>query len=100
MAGHDACLGILGFYKALLITEVKGTDGYAEALVVLDAAEASFHKAYAPDNQVFSAVAQLRAQLAQAGAASPAGQPAQTAVPPTAQPSPGPAQGGSSSPTP
>ena len=75
MAGHDACLGILGFYKALLITEVKGTDGYAEALAVLDAAEASFRKAYAPENQVFSAVAQLRAQLAQAGAA-PAGQPA------------------------
>ena len=82
MAGHDACLGILGFYKALLITEVKGADGYAEALSVLDAAEASFRKAYTPDNQVFATVAQLRAQLAQAGAppsappASPAGQPA------------------------
>jgi len=68
MSGHDACLGILGFYKALLITEVKGTDGYAEAAAILDAAEASFHKAYAPDNQVFATVAQLRAQLAQAGA--------------------------------
>jgi len=95
MAGQDACLGILGFYKALLITEVKGTDGYAEAMSVLDAAEASFHRAYAPDNQVFSAVAQLRAQLAQAGtAASPA---------PAAQPSPsapGAVPGGSASPTP
>lgn len=79
MAGHDACLGILGFYKALLITEVKGSDGYAEAATVLDAAEASFRKAYAPDNQVFSAVAQLRAQLVQPGAAAPAAQPASPA---------------------
>jgi tetratricopeptide (TPR) repeat protein len=84
MAGKDACLGILGFYKALLITEVKGTEGYAEAMAVLDAAEANFRKAYAPDNQVFSAVAQLRAQLAQAGAALPAGQPASPAPAPAA----------------
>ena len=84
MEGHEACLGILGFYKALLITEVKGTDGYAEAASVLDAAEASFRKVYASDNQVFSAVAQLRAQLAQAGAAAPSAQPAV----PVAQPSP------------
>lgn len=86
MAGHDACLGILGFYKALLITEVKGIDGYAEAATVLDSAEACFRKVYASDNQVFSAVAELRAQLAEGSAAAPAAQPA----PP----------GGSASPTP
>ena len=63
MTGHDASLGVLGFYKALLIAQAKGPEGFTEANAVLDAAEASFKKAYQPDNDVFQAIAQLRAQL-------------------------------------
>ena len=70
MAGNDASSGVLGFYKALLVSEVKGSEGYAEVMSLLDAAEARFRKVYAADNSVFAAIAQLRSQLAAPSAPS------------------------------
>ncbi len=87
-AGKDPSIGILGFYKALLMVQALGPTAFVEAKAVLDAAEASFKKVYAADNQAFEAIAQLRAQLAIApvvdeaqGAASQAQGAASQAVP-------------------
>jgi tetratricopeptide (TPR) repeat protein len=88
-AGNDASVGVLSFYKSLLVAQSKGAEGIAEAMSLLDASEACFRKTYAADNQVFQAIAQFRAQLvaakaqadAAASAAAGAGQ-----VAPSAQP--------------
>lgn len=76
-------MGILQFYKALLLSQVEGPTSYPAALDILGSAEANFHKVYAADNQVFEAISGLRAQLSAkpaspdgastAGDASPAG---------------------------
>ncbi len=79
----DASLAILGFYKALLIAQSRGPEGFAEARAVLASAELKFKAAFPAGDQVFEAIANLRAELAdQPAEEAPAG-PAAPAAPAT-----------------
>lgn len=60
----DSSQAILGFYKALLIAQTQGQEGFAEALKVLDLAEQKFKSSFPAGDQVFEAIDQLRGQLA------------------------------------
>ena len=61
-ADYEARGGLL-FYKALLVAQVRGEAGAAEALAVLDLAEADFGKAFPPGHEVFGVIAEIRANL-------------------------------------
>jgi tetratricopeptide (TPR) repeat protein len=68
----DTSLAILGFYKALLVAQSRGPEGYPEARSILDAAEVHFKASYPAGDDVFQAIEQLRTQLAAQPAAAPA----------------------------
>lgn len=88
MQGKDASLGVLFFYKSLLLAQSKGAASFSEALDLLDSAEKSFKAVYKPDNQVFEAIAQFRTQLNQPAApAATDDQGGEPAAAPSATPS-------------
>lgn len=81
-ASDDAVIGTLLFYDAILMLELaEDAAGRAAASTVLDRAEASMQKVFAPGDEVFGVIAQVRAQMAaaEAEAAAAAGAPGQAA---------------------
>lgn len=79
--GNYEALGGLEFYKALLIAQVKGEAGAAEALAVLDRAEGDFRKALPPEHEVYGVIAEIRANLAPSPDAAGEGAPKAEAAP-------------------
>jgi tetratricopeptide (TPR) repeat protein len=77
-ADSDEGASAFGFYKAVVMMQLAGSAADLEAIgPVVDAAEARFHKIFAPDHSVFSVIANLREEikgrLAEASAGSVAG---------------------------
>ena len=66
MPGKEACLGILYFYKALLVAQTEGESSFPVCLDLLAKSKEHFAKVYSPDNQVFQALGQLAQQLSPA----------------------------------